>query len=37
MLSELTGTDYGKVWIAKPILDIINADVSEDATPNRAG
>lgn len=37
MLSALTGTDYGKVRIAKPILDVINADFSEAANPNHAG
>lgn len=32
MLTELTGKDYGKVWLAKPIIDIINTPlVGEEA------
>lgn len=30
LLSEFTGKEYGKVWVARPILDIINADLTPE-------
>ncbi len=33
MLTDLTGRDYGKVWLARPILDIINMPSEIGAEP----
>ncbi len=36
LLVESTGRDYGKVWVARPILDIINAEIDTEEASSEA-